>query len=56
MEVTSSSQMLVDFQQAIWHYIPEDRTLNKFMSAVSKHIIFIIIYILRQQAAVARSV
>jgi hypothetical protein len=27
MEAVCSSEMLVDFHQATWHYIPEDRIL-----------------------------
>jgi hypothetical protein len=31
MEVTCSSKTLVDFQQTIWRYIPEDRTLPYYV-------------------------
>jgi hypothetical protein len=30
MEATCSSEMSVDFQRTIWHYIPEYRTLQDF--------------------------
>jgi hypothetical protein len=28
IEVTCSSEMLIDFQPTTWHYTPEDRTLH----------------------------
>jgi hypothetical protein len=34
MEVTCSSKALTDFQQTVWHCIPEDKTLEKQENSV----------------------
>jgi hypothetical protein len=41
IEVTCSSETSVDFQRTKWHYIPEDRTLNKHHVRTSDPILII---------------